>query len=189
MAFPKSREQSKLPESDSASVTEIAERVTSRRMVAELKLAKLSTAFLAEADYSANQPLPLPFVSGVKAYLASPSVDIMKDWPPRSWRAKHGVQDAVQKFRFDTSDENDALLASDRVFGAIVAGLTAVSSHLPSTKQEYTEWRSVLIVCHRLRTDEVSYGGAEVTETQDSITDQAWASIVVKLQESRPDGI
>lgn len=189
MNFPESHEQHKIPAPHSASVTEIAKQVTCRLKVAELRLAKLNTSFCAEVDYSHNQPLPLSFVSGVKTYLASPSVDIMKDWPPRSWRAKHGVQDAVQKFRFNTSDEHDALLAGDRVFGAIVAGLTAISSHMPSTKQEYTEWRDVFIVCHRLRTDEVFYGGAEVTETQYNIADQEWASIVVKLQESRPDGI
>ena len=189
MNFPESHDQHKIPAPHSASVTEIAKQVTSRLKVAELRLAKLNTSFCAEADYSHNQPLPLSFVSGVKTYLASPSVDIMKDWPPLPWRSKHGVQDAVENFRFDNTDEIDTLLARDNVIKALEAGLVAVSLHIPSPRKELAEWRGRLIGCHRLRTDEVYHMGAEVVETEESIVDQEWASIVVKLQESRPDGI
>lgn len=185
MTFPNSYEQSSQPDVTS----ELAERVTSRRMVAELKLAKINTSFRTEEGYTNDTPLTLGFVKGVKSYLADPSVDLMTCWPPRTWIRKPGLQDAVEHFRFNTGHEVDTLLAGDKVFSAIEQGLLQVSSHLPSSRKELSDWRAVLKSCHRLRTDELFHEGAGALEPDLAVQDEQWAAIIIKLDESRPDGI
>ena len=189
MTFPISHDQAKIPEQAPSQVSDLAERITKRRLVAEAKLAKLDSSFLNEPGYTTDAPLPLPFVVGIKAYLASPAIDVMTNWPPRAWGLKYGLQEAVEHFRFNNDDGAEALLAEDKVFGAIEQELLTISGHMPSSRQEVADWRGVLKACHRLRTDELFHDPMAVVASTDGNQDEAWAAIIVKLDESRPHGI
>jgi hypothetical protein len=171
-------------------IEDLARQLVNRRLPAELRLSRISTTFTAEAGYNPHDyVMPLPFIDGVKQYMAHPGINLPSNWPPRPWSTKHGLQDSVESFRFPRDKAIDLLLESDRVFTSIEAGLVAVSALMTSHDPEVAAWRNLAKACHRLRTDELSQTGMSRVEPLPVVGDMQWAAIIVKLDESRPNGV
>ena len=187
MSIPQPHEQSPNPTSP---IDNLATQVVNRRMVAEVRIAKASTQFIDEPNFNARDSLlPEPFIGAVKAYLASPAIVFPANWPPRTWASRYGLQEAIETFRFPNDTDTQVALEADSVFNAIEDGLTIVSRLTPSNRPDVQDWRSLAKACHRLRTDDLTLLGIEGVERGDQVQDPAWREIIVKLQDSRPDGV
>lgn len=164
-----------------------------KKLIAELALNGVKDEYqLKEGFDKRDDVLPKNVIIGALEHLADCDGDYNGSikWPPLGPLNKPILVDALQSFRFSVSENVQNLIDKDRVINLVEQQLVNISQ-LPSRDTSVMNWRTLLVVCHRLRTDELDQFGEDLLEplTEDKsqmLSDKLWNAIMLRLDNSRP---